>query len=285
MAQTDDVREFERDVASGERFEFGKNWQKYSNRLNDARIAEAEKSLKEKLSVENLKGLSFLDIGCGSGLFSLAAVRLGANPVISFDFDAFSAACCRDLKSRYFPKLDTWSIDQASVLNESYLETLGKFDIVYSWGVLHHTGQMWKAIENASDLVKTGGELFIAIYNDQGISSRIWHRVKKTYNWLPPFLRFLVLYPAFIFIWLPIYLRDLFQGKPGKTWREYISDRGMSPWDDVVDWVGGYPFEVATPGEIFAFLHKRGFSLQNMKTTYNLGCNEFVFHRETKLEN
>jgi 2-polyprenyl-6-hydroxyphenyl methylase/3-demethylubiquinone-9 3-methyltransferase len=271
--------EFERDVADGERFEFGKNWQRFLSRLNENRIIEAEKSIKEKLAVENLDGLSFLDIGCGSGLFSLAAVRLGAKSVRSFDYDPYSAACCRELKQRYFPDKRDWSIEQASVLDETYLHGLGQFDIVYSWGVLHHTGQMWKAIENAADLVKTGGKLFIAIYNDQGIPSRIWRMVKKTYNKLPSSLRFLVLYPSFLFIWIPISLRDLFIGKPGKTWREYVGDRGMSPWEDVIDWVGGYPFEVATPGQIFTYLHSRGFSLEGMNTTYNLGCNEFVFLR------
>lgn len=280
MTDPDGAGEFEKEVASGNRFEFGKNWQKYLNRLNDARISEAEKSLKEKLAVENLNGLSFLDIGCGSGLFSLAAVRLGAESVKSFDFDTFSVACCKDLKQRFYPQNSGWSIDQSSVLDDAYLRSLGQFDIVYSWGVLHHTGQMWKAIENASELVKPGGKLFIAIYNDQGIPSRMWRAVKRLYNWLPAYLRFLVLYPCFVFIWLPISLRDIFIGKPGKTWREYIGDRGMSPWDDVVDWVGGYPFEVATPGEIFAFLRPRGFTLVNLKTTYNLGCNEFVFQRE-----
>lgn len=282
MIQVQDSEEFEKSVARGERFEFGKNWQRYLDRLNETKILEAEKSLKEKLAVENLNGLSFLDIGCGSGLFSLAAVRLGSSPVHSFDFDSFSVACCRDLKKRFFPDNTSWTIEQASVLNDTYLQGLPEFDIVYSWGVLHHTGKMWQAIENASHLVKPGGRLFIAIYNDQGIPSRIWTAIKKLYNRLPSFLRFLVLYPSFIIIWLPIFIRDLFKGHPGITWRNYNSNRGMSPWEDVIDWVGGYPFEVATPGEIFQFLHSRGFTLEFMKTTFNLGCNEFIFHREIK---
>jgi 2-polyprenyl-6-hydroxyphenyl methylase/3-demethylubiquinone-9 3-methyltransferase len=277
MTDSQISHEFDRSVASGERFEFGKNWQRFLNRINDERINEADRSLKEKLGIEDLNGKSFLDIGCGSGLFSLAAVRLGASPVVSFDYDTFSTACCVELKKKFFPQNDYWKVEQASVLDESYLSSLGQFDIVYSWGVLHHTGHMWKAIENASKLVKPDGRFFIAIYNDQGYSSKAWKSIKHLYNKLPSFLRFLVLYPAFVVIWLPIFIRDLFKGKPGITWRNYITDRGMSPWDDVVDWVGGYPFEVATPGEVFSFLHTKGFSLECMKTTYNLGCNEFVF--------
>ncbi len=210
MTHSEDSIEFEKSIASGERFEFGKNWQKFLNRLNEARIIEAEKSLQEKLSIENLNGRSFIDIGCGSGLFSLAAVRLGAGPIVSFDFDTFSVACCRNLKQRFFPEKNEWTIEQASVLNDSFLRGLGSFDIVYSWGVLHHTGEMWKAIENASQLGQAGGSLFIAIYNDQGFSSQMWTGVKKLYNRLPSYLRFLVLHPSFVVIWLPIYLRDIF---------------------------------------------------------------------------
>ncbi len=171
-------------------------------------------------------------------MFPLAAVRLGANQVVSFDFDSFSVACCQDLKNRFYAQNNNWSISQASILNESYLESLGKFDIVYSWGVLHHTGNMWKAIENAEVLVKPGGKLFIAIYNNQGLTSRFWLNVKQLYNHLPEWSRFFVLYPAFILLWGPIFIRDLFRGKPGYTWQNYASNRGMSAWDDVIDWVG-----------------------------------------------
>lgn len=272
--------EFDRSVTRGDRFEFGRNWQRFLCHLSDDRIREAERSLKEKLVASDLAGRSFLDIGCGSGLFSLAAVRLGAGTVVSFDYDTQSTACTRELKNRFFPQLDTWTVEQASVLDEAYLKTLGTFDIVYSWGVLHHTGNMWKSFANVDPLVRPGGTLFIAIYNDQGLASRNWHRVKHLYNRLPAWLRWLVLYPAFLRLWGPTTLRDLLRGKPGETWRTYASGRGMSAWDDVVDWVGGYPFEVATPGEVFTFFRQRGYTLTTMVTTHNKGCNEFVFVKE-----
>ena len=272
--------DFDKEVTAGERFEFGNNWARFLLRLNDKRIEEAKISLKNMLAVNDLRGRSFLDIGCGSGLFSLAAAQLAAKSIHSFDYDTKSVACSMELKRRFFPEMETWSIKQASILDEPYLEKLGRFDVVYSWGVLHHTGQMWKALENTASLVKPGGKLFIVIYNDQGVSSRIWLWIKRLYNRLPSVLRFLVVYPSFFYLWTPIFVRDLLKGKPGETWTGYMQDRGMSPWDDTIDWVGGYPFEVTSPGEIFTFFHKRGFSLQNMKTTHNLGCNEFVFQFE-----
>lgn len=269
------------EVAKGERFRFGANWAQFLNVLNDDRIAIAEQSLRTMLGVDSLKGKRFLDIGSGSGLFSLAARRLGA-AVCSFDYDPRSVACTAELKRRYYPDDPNWAVAQGSVLDQDYLKTLGQGDIVYSWGVLHHTGAMWQALENVIPLVRAGGTLFIAIYNYQCVSSSVWLRVKRAYNHLPNTLRWLILGPALLALWGPRTIYDLLRGKPFYTWRHYAehSARGMSPWRDVVDWVGGYPFEVAKPEQVFRFYYDRGFMLKNMVTCGGrLGCNEFVFTR------
>jgi 2-polyprenyl-3-methyl-5-hydroxy-6-metoxy-1,4-benzoquinol methylase len=174
----------EREVLAGERFEFGKNWSAFLRLLNDERIEEAERSLCEMLEVHDLERKTFLDIGSGSGLFSLAARRLGAT-VSSFDYDSNSVACTQALKQRYFPNDSNWTIQQASVLDENYVRSIGKFDVVYSWGVLHHTGDMWTALKNAGDAVEDGGMLFVAIYNDTGSQTRRWRWIKRTYCKLP----------------------------------------------------------------------------------------------------
>lgn len=269
------------EVASGERFEFGANWAHFLNVLNDQRIALAEQSLCNMLGVDNLTGKHFLDIGSGSGLFSLAARRLGAT-VHSFDYDPQSVACTTELKRRYYLDDPSWVVEQGSVLDIDYLQTLGQWDVVYSWGVLHHTGAMWNALENVIPLVKQGGMLFISIYNYQRVMTPVWTWVKRVYNRLPNGLRWLVLGPALIRLWGPRSIYDLIRGKPFQTWRHYAehSMRGMSAWRDVVDWVGGYPFEVAKPEDVFRFYRDRGFVLGNMVTCGGgLGCNEFVFIR------
>lgn len=267
------------EVSQGERFGFGANWTRFLSVLNDERIEEAKSSLKRMLNVESLDGKTFLDVGSGSGLFSLAGRLLDAR-VHSFDYDPQSVACTAELKRRYFPD-DDWIVESGSVLDRDYLSSLGQFDVVYSWGVLHHTGRMWEALGNVALLVKHDGQLFIAIYNDQGRASMIWLTVKKVYNMLPSGLRVLVLIPSFMRLWLPTIIRDLVGGRPFRTWKTYLKERGMNPWRDVVDWVGGYPFEVAKPEEIFEFFKKKGFVLVKLKTCGGgHGCNEFVFRKD-----
>ena len=270
------------EISEGERFEFGANWALFLDVLNDERIAVAEQSLLSMLGVTDLRGKSFLDIGSGSGLFSLVARRLGAT-VHSFDYDPQSVACTAELRRRYFPEDPNWVVEQGSALDKDYLQKLGQWDVVYSWGVLHHTGNMWQALEFAAPLVRQGGRLFVAIYNYQQIMSPVWSWVKRTYNWLPRGLRWLVLGPAMLRLWGPRSAYDLLRGKPFETWRHYArhSLRGMSAWRDVVDWVGGYPFEVAKPEQIFEFFYRRGFELNRLKTCGGgLGCNEFVFSKK-----
>lgn len=267
------------EVATGQRFEFGHNWRRFLEELTEERITRAQDSLQEMLGVKSLAGASFLDIGSGSGLFSLAARRLGAS-VRSFDYDPQSVACTAELKRRYYQNDGKWAIEAGSILDPAYLQSLGKFNVVYSWGVLHHTGDMWKALEHASRAVGEQGTLFIAIYNDQGRESRRWLFIKRLYNRLPEWAKFILLGPAMLRLWGPTFLRDLINGTPFQTWSTYWKDRGMSPWRDVVDWVGGYPFEVAKPEQIFEFFRNKGFVLQRLKTCGGgIGCNEFVFQR------
>ncbi|HEX8263164.1 MAG TPA: class I SAM-dependent methyltransferase [Allosphingosinicella sp.] len=277
MKQTE--TDWARSIERGERFAFGQNWARFLRNLDEGRIERAEKSLQDMLGAETLEGKRFVDIGSGSGLFSLVARRLGAE-VHSFDFDSQSVACTTALRDRYFPDDPKWRVEQGSVLDRAYLATLGRFDIVYSWGVLHHTGAMWEALGNVAPLVAEGGTLFIAIYNDQGRSSRLWTKVKRAYVRAPGPLKWGVLLPAMVRLWGPSTLRDLGRGKPFRTWRDYRNAgvRGMDPWRDVVDWVGGYPFEVAKPEEILDFYRERGFELRRMTTCAGgHGCNEFVF--------
>jgi len=252
--------------------------------LTEDQIREAEKSLTERLG--SLEGKVFLDVGSGSGLFSLAAYRLGAQ-VISFDFDRDSVGCTQHLKKRFANHDDErWTIKQGSILDPMFLKSLNQADVVYSWGVLHHTGNMFQAFENVVNLVRENGKLFMSIYNDQGGPSRRWKWIKEKYNRGGFLVKWLLSCYALIRQWTVTFIKDFFKfGNPFKSWKRYSeNNRGMSAWRDIVDWVGGYPFEVAKPEQVFDFFKSKGFELLYLKTCAGgIGCNEFVFERKKAL--
>lgn len=271
-----DARE---EIESGRRFGFGDNWNAFLNVLDEDRIIEAERSLRDFLAVDSLEGKSFLDIGCGSGLFSLAAKRMGAR-VHSFDFDLASVGCARELKRRYFPDDEEWEIEQGSALDRDYVESLGQFDVCYSWGVLHHTDQLWRALFNAQSTVVPGGLLYIAIYNDEGIVSAIWEVVKRTYcrNSLGRAAMIAIFYPAFFLGGLVL---DLLKFRnPARRYVEHRKYRGMSLIHDWKDWLGGLPYERTTPDRLQGFLANLGFDTVRLnRPDFGFGNNQLVCRR------
>lgn len=268
-----------REIAAGERFAFGENWRSFLATLTEQRIDEAVHAIARTLGVDRLDGLSILDAGSGSGLSSLAAMRLGAARVRSFDYDPASVACTAELRRRHAADASRWTVEQGSVLDRAYLATLGTFDLVYSWGVLHHTGALWDALDAVQGRVAPGGRLLVAIYNDQGGTSRRWRTVKRIYcgSTAGRLAMTAVFFPYFALGGLVVDLRD--RRNPLQRYRGQL-ERGMSVIHDWRDWLGGYPFEVAKPEQVFDFCRERGFVLERLKTCGGgLGCNEFVFRR------
>lgn len=270
-------------MADEDRFAFGENWQAFLAALDEERISQATASLQTMLKTDSLFGKQFLDIGSGSGLFSLAAHRLGAE-VLSIDYDQESVGCTQQLRERFAEPTRRWEIRQGSVLDESLMQSIGQFEVVYSWGVLHHTGDLRRALELAAERTRAGGKFYLAIYNDQGRASDRWLAIKQTYNSLPRTLR-----PLWVTCVAGVYeskfaLSRALRGKnplPLADWRAKKKDRGMSAWHDWVDWVGGLPFEVSTPDGIIDPLQRAGFTLETLKTVgHGWGCNEFVFRRD-----
>lgn len=257
------------EVREGRRFAFGLNWRQFLRAVDDQKIGLAQRSLSENVGDLNRK--AFLDVGSGSGLFSLAARRLGAR-VCSFDYDPYSVGCAQELRDRFFSEDQDWTIERGSVLDAGFVEKLGTYDVVYAWGVLHHTGAMWTALANLPPLVRPGGRLFIAIYNDQRLVSRYWAFIKKQY------CRSFFFRACIILAHLPYPFLVRAAIRLGA--KRFRLERGMTLWRDYIDWLGGYPFEVATPEAVFSFFKQRGFVLERLKTCGGRsGCNEFVFAR------
>jgi 2-polyprenyl-6-hydroxyphenyl methylase/3-demethylubiquinone-9 3-methyltransferase len=256
-------------------FAFGENWTRFLASLSDEQIEQATRAVSA-LVARDLRAKTFVDIGSGSGLSSLAARRLGAR-VHSFDYDPQSVACTQELRRRFFPGDEAWTVAQGSVLDERYLSTLGQFDVVYSWGVLHHTGQMWVAIENAARLVRAGGLFIIGIYNFRAgrRGTATWTKLKRWYCKAPRWQQ--AGWESAYLAWDLVSMAAVGRN-PLRKIREYHSGRGMSWRHDAIDWLGGYPYEAATPGQILEFVSRKfNFVLTRQNIDLQLGVSEFVF--------
>ncbi len=261
----------------GTHFEFGENWKAYSRKIDQKRIDFAVEGVRKLLG--DVSGQTFLDIGCGSGLHSLAALKLGATSVTAIDLDENSVSTTKQLLTELTPQAD-WRADVVSIFDATPA-SLGTFDVVYSWGVLHHTGDMWRAIERTADLVKPGGRFAIAIYATTTCDP-FWKVEKRFYAHAPRAAQWFMrqLYMA------AILAGKASQGKnPIEYVRNYSKARGMHFSYDAHDWLGGYPYETAGARELverisaLGFKELRSFPIPKRFGLFGAGCGEFVFER------
>ncbi|KAB1070768.1 class I SAM-dependent methyltransferase [Methylobacterium planeticum] len=260
-------------------FAFGENWQSFVKLVDHQRIAAAEADMQRLLRREELAGKSFLDIGSGSGLSSLAAARLGAASIMAVDIDANSIAATRMLlEERLSGGAVPWSAKVMSVFES----TEDQYDVVYSWGVLHHTGDMWRAIREAAMRVKPGGFFAIAIYAKTSMCG-FWRIEKAFYSRAPSYVQACI--RAIYNVWYFTITALATRRNPFTLAKQYNS-RGMDRGHDIHDWLGGYPYESATPEEIQSFISKLGFAhvRQNLASgkRHGLlasGCDEYLFKR------
>jgi 2-polyprenyl-3-methyl-5-hydroxy-6-metoxy-1,4-benzoquinol methylase len=274
---TEVKKELYEDIYQALKFSFGKNWRDYLETLTKEKIQISKDWLARFTKLESFEGKTFIDIGSGSGLHSLAAYMLGAK-VISSDIDDNSINCVNYLRKMFDADPKRWTIIKGSALDRNFLRRLGKADIVYSWGVLHHTGDMRAALDNVASLVKKDGLLYIAIYNryDGLLSSDFWLRVKRFYSKTNRLFQWIMVGLYYVMAVLVYVLR---LQNPYKTIRNYKSSRGMNFHHDVLDWLGGYPFEYAYRRDIIDFYRKKSFRLANILENNRTGCNEFLFRK------
>ncbi|MSR77604.1 MAG: class I SAM-dependent methyltransferase [Candidatus Omnitrophica bacterium] len=255
---------------------FGKCWKSYLDKhFSQERVEEARQSILQFLNRSDLKGLSMTDLGCGSGLFSYAAYSAGASPVYSLDYDSMAVECARSLWERE-GKPGNWHVRQASILENPQTLNSPQTDLVYAWGTLQHTGDMWKAFRNSAALVRPGGLFYVAVYNKvPGIglkSSRFWSVIKQGYSRSPFFLQE-------IFFWV---FNFLFSLANLVRFRKSVSKRrrGMDRHIDLRAWLGAWPCEFTEAEKVIEFCQKElGFQLIRTNLTEKLANNEFLFQK------
>jgi 2-polyprenyl-3-methyl-5-hydroxy-6-metoxy-1,4-benzoquinol methylase len=261
-------------------FAFGQNWKSYSTKIDEEKIDSAVKNLCRLLGKNSLSNLSFLDIGCGSGIHSLAALRLGARKVLALDIDPVSVDTCQQVLS-HWTRAGEWKCEVASVFDLP-VRSSETFDVVYSWGVLHHTGDMWRAIRAAAGKVRAdGGVIALALYRKTPLCG-LWRTEKRIYSRLP-----FALQAPILTIYSAANLgRLMLRGKnPVSHVRDYGRKRGMNFWHDEHDWLGGYPYESASPEDVELVMGKMGFTLvQSFVPKDSIGltgasCAEYLFRR------
>ena len=259
-------------------FSFGENWSQYAQKIDEARIEEAEKSLIRLVGREAIEGKTFLDIGCGSGLFSLAAVRLGCRKLLAVDLDPKSVETTRKTLSQHAAG-GNWDVQNISVFSLDPAK-LGVFDVVYSWGVLHHTGAMYPAISKASTMVGPGGMLTLALYGKTPFCG-MWRVEKKIYSKSPKWIQKII---ESVYMTI-VRARLALKGESLKQRREsYFKQRGMDMYFDTRDWLGGYPYESISPEEAKTFMKGLGFDqirsfVEPCIGVLGAGCDEYSFVR------
>lgn len=253
-------------------FDFGENWRRYSVVALDAsRVEAAREALVALVGLEHVRGKRFLDVGCGSGIVSIAAAHCSASEIVGIDISAEAVEVSRKNAARFGPMGTAPVFYQRSILDTQGLTALGQFDTVYAWGSLHHTGRMWEAIGNAAGLVADGGVFALAIYN-RHVTSPAWRVIKWGYNWSPRVLqRGMVLGAA------PVLAAAKFAVTGHNPLKK---ERGMDFYTDVIDWIGGYPYEYASAAEVEARVSAMGFRhVRTKRGKTPTACNEFVFAR------
>jgi len=259
------------------RFSFGENWRKFLGHVTPEQISHAQASVRRLTGLDSLAGETFIDIGCGSGLFSLGAFRLGADTVTSLDIDPNSIACALTLRSRVNAEAERWRVLKASVLEHDAMQSVGQASIVYSWGVLHHTGDLWRAVRNTMELVAPGGMLCLALYNHPQ-NEEMHMKLKRAYNRLPRPAR-----PMLASAYAAARLRTVVMEQkrnPIQYIRNYGEEsRGMSFWRDVEDWLGGLPCEFASETDVESFARPYGFVMEDLLVAPPGANNEYRLRR------
>lgn len=265
-------------------FAFGGNWADFARTVTENQVEEACRGLLRLLPQNAIKGKSFLYIGSGSGLHSVAALRLGASNVLAVDIDVESVATTRAVLERFASGSGS-QVKQLSVF-DLILSESERFDIVYFWGVLHHTGDLLRTIRCAAEMVGQDG-FFVAVYYRRIWTDPFWLREKRWYARASSDTQ-----ARARTIFLNLFRLGLLPSRrsPAQYSAVYMTRRGMSFEHEIHDWMGGWPYESISAPEVEDLMRSLGFESVFAKCAarnvfrdhFRSGCDEYVYQRKAE---
>jgi SAM-dependent methyltransferase len=149
------------------------------NLLSDRNWREnVDKFILDELQMtrEQIRGKRVLDAGCGQGRWSYGFIKLGAT-VRGIDTSVSAIKYANEHLKRTTPPARFCVLN---VLDERQLSKVfnnAEFDIIWCWGVLHHTGDPEKGFDNLVKLLKPGGTIHLYLYGKKSFVNKFWRRV------------------------------------------------------------------------------------------------------------
>jgi len=194
-----------------------------------------------------IEGKRILDAGCGMGVFSVVFGKKGAARVIGIDLSEEGVRRAQRAASHF--NLSNVEFREGNILRLPYPD--GSFDIVWSWGTLHHTAEPLKALEELIRVLKNGGTLFVTLYRSTKLSF-LHEGIRKTlrlaHRRMWPLLAKLIalaLFPATLFL---------------KRRKKARAGENLS--DLVLDWYFNPVRHYYRPGEIRQLLEQEGLIIE-----------------------
>lgn len=146
------------------RAEFSREWfDEIDARFVDAarHFAHDERPFGRIIPFDAITGKKVLEIGCGMGLHTELMARAGAE-VTALDISPKSVAATKARLALKGLTADVREVDAET------LDIQNEYDLIWSWGVIHHSSRTGRVLRNLYGALKPGAQLRFMVYSLDG---------------------------------------------------------------------------------------------------------------------